>query len=139
MTILSLPGCETAPPPHRVPPAFRFAHAAAAPEPRRRAEIDVAGIGRLLGMAGRPARAIVATIRKLIEKHGFPHPRTPRFVKSRRLTGADAVCARSLWARDQVEQWFDDDTPPAVAARAAGAGREQVRAELAERARALVA
>jgi hypothetical protein len=116
----------------------------AAPQPQpppalRAADIDVAGVGRLLRMVDRPTRAIVATIRLLVERHGFPEPRSPRFVKCRRLRGAEAVWARSLWARDEVEAWFDDDTPPAVAARTAGAAREEVRAALAERARELVA
>ena len=101
----------------------------------RASEIDVAGIAVLLRMAHFERRTIIAKIRLLIEKEGFPEPRTPRFVKGVRQTGKAAVAANSRWARDLVEQWFDDDLPPAAAQASAAANLAATRHRLAERAR----
>lgn len=105
----------------------------------RASETDLTGIARRLKILDRPQRAIIAAIRLLIEHNGFPPPRSPRFVKGIRQTGAAAVWSRSKWDRDEVDLWFDGDLPPAAAARAAEAGREQVRHALAARALELVA
>ena len=124
------------PPPARASrPAFRFE----TPDPAARTEIGIDGIARLLGMADRPVRAIVERIRLLIEKYGFPPPKTQRFVKGVRQQGAAAVGRRSRWHRDQVEMWFENDTPPAAAAQTAGKLRDELRAQLAGRAQQLVA
>lgn len=129
-TVYSLPGSEA--------PAPQPAHAPAIPL-RRRTEIDVAAVAARLKMSDRPLRAIVTVIRLLVLKHGFPEPASPRFVKQVRQRGGAAVWSRSKWNRDDVDQWFDDDLPPAAAARAARVNRDEVRAELAGRAGRLVA
>jgi hypothetical protein len=102
---------------------------------RRQSEINLAGLALKLGMADRPSRAIIETVRKLVDRHGFPPPKTPRFRAGKRLTGGQAVHAGSIWWRDPVEQWFDDDLPPGQAALCAVARATATRADLANRAR----
>lgn len=106
---------------------------------RRLAGFDIVHIARRLKMVDRPLRAIIAAVRVLIEKEGFPPPASPRIVKGRRLTGPQSVWVRSIWDRDDVELWFEGDQPPPVAARARNARRETVRAQLAEAAARLAA
>lgn len=105
----------------------------------RATEIGLSGIASRLKMSGRPMRAVIAAIRILVKDCGFPPPRSPRFVNRKRMTGADAVWARSIWDRDEVDQWFESDTPPSLAAAAAEDDRQAVRAGLRARAEALVA
>jgi hypothetical protein len=106
--------------------------------PRRASDIDVAGVAELLFMARRPPRFIVAMIRLLVEKEGFPAPRSLRFVAGRRMTGADAVWTRSIWERDAVERWLDEDLPPTQAAAKAANDRAATRTRLGERAKLIV-
>jgi hypothetical protein len=111
------------------------------PQLTRAASMDVRihSIARRLGMADRTMRTIVKTVRHLIEGHGFPLPKTVRFVKGSRLTGSASVHAGSVWDRDAVDDWFEGDLPPAVAAAEMGRRREGTRAELAARAAELAA
>lgn len=107
---------------------------------RAATEIDLVGIARRLRIVHRPKRAIIAIVRLMIDKRGFPLPRTPRFIKGEPVTGSQAVHAGSIWDRDLVDLWFDgDNQPPALAARAADQRRENTRATLQARARELVA
>lgn len=141
-TVVLLPGCTGFPetglpalsplPPAQQPRApFRFT-------PRRASEIGLAGISVRLGIADRASRTIINKVRLLIDLSGFPTPKTPRFRCGKRLTGADAVDARSVWDRDQVEAWFEGDLPPDIAAAQGEAERGNLRARLAENARQMV-
>jgi hypothetical protein len=100
----------------------------------RSGDADVAFIARELRMSHRPLRAVIETVRELVRHHGFPEPRTPRFVAGRRLRGADAVWKRAVWDRDAVLRWFEHDLPPGEAAARAASQRLAVRADLAARA-----
>ncbi|WP_414902481.1 hypothetical protein ACMT1E_04425 [Sphingomonas flavalba] len=110
-----------------------------APPPLRRslADIDLHGVARRLGMEGRERRTIIMTVRRLIDRHGFPWPKTPRFLRGQRLFGAGAVTAYSIWSRDAVDQWFDDDLPPAMLAAGDARRRAMTRRALADRAKAI--
>jgi hypothetical protein len=137
-TVVSLPGCDG--PRQARPPALSIQAAPKAPfsfTPRRVTEIGLGGIAVRLGMADRPARSIIEKVRLLVDRHGFPPPKTPRFRGLERLTGGMAVHAKSVWDRDLVDDWFDGDLPPALAAARSGAERDNVRGRLAERARML--
>ena len=130
--LIAFPGSRAAEVPRRP------IEAPALPQLRRASDIDVAGVAAELLIANRPQRFILGMIRLLVEKEGFPPPRSPRFVVGRRLTGHDAVWARSLWDRDAVERWLDDDLPPAQAAAKAANDRAATRARLGERAKLIV-
>jgi hypothetical protein len=106
---------------------------------RSNSEIGLAGVAKMLGLAQRPPRAIIATVRLMIDTRGFPMPKTPRFVKGEPKLGSAAVHSESVWNRDQVEIWIDDDRPPPDAAAHGAAKREAVRAGLAARAKAIAA
>lgn len=111
--------------PHRPPPLARALR-----------DMNLGQVGAELRYPGDLAtRVLIANIRLLIVNEGFPLPRTPRFVKGTRLTGAQAVNARSVWDADEVRIWIDGDLPPAVAARKAANDSAATRHRLGEQAR----
>lgn len=103
----------------------------------RPSEIDLAGIARRLGMADWRVRRIIARLRQLADRAGFPLPKTPRFWGGRRVTGPSSIDAHAIWDRDAVELWLDNDLPPGAAAARAAASQAATRADLASRARKL--
>jgi hypothetical protein len=104
----------------------------------RSTEVDLVWIARKLGLVDATARTIIKHVRALAAGSGFPLPKRPRFVKGQRITGPDCIDARSIWDRDAVEAWFEDDLPPAGAAALAAARRSTVAVELDRRALELV-
>ncbi len=91
------------------------------------------------GHHGASRRTIIAHIRLLHSRYGFPAPATARFENGVRLHDERAIIWRSKWARDLVEAWFGHDDNPANAALAKGAGQERTRNALADNARRLLA
>lgn len=107
--------------------------------PCRQNEYTMVAIARRLGMVDRPRRSIIDRIRLLVEKQGFPLPKTPRFVSGIRQFGASAIDARSIWDKDAVDIWFENDLPPHESRERITARRASVSAELGKRALLLVA
>lgn len=107
--------------------------------PCRANEINLTAIARRLGLVDRQPRAIIRRVRLLAADYGFPLPKTPRFINGVRITGADSIDARSIWDRDAVDLWFEDDRPPMEAAAAVHARQAAVRDSMRERALQLVA
>lgn len=107
----------------------------------RSAEVDLLWIARRLGLLHLRPRAIVAKVRLLAGQrlHPFPLPKNPRFVKGERQQGAASIDARSLWDRDTVERWFEDDLPPVESAALVQVRRSAVAEEMTRRALQLVA
>lgn len=129
-----------------VAPDFPQRAALARPAPRlirdracRASEVDVAWIARQLGIADRPPRTIIARIRVLAERCSFPLPKTPRFFMGARVRGPASIDAFSIWDKDPVERWLEDDLPPTTAAASVVELSATTRSDLAARARALVA
>lgn len=105
----------------------------------RSTEVDLLWIAKQLGIVHHAQRTIIAKVRLLAEQSAFPLPKTPRFVNGERLRGAQSIDARSIWDRDTVELWLDDDRPPADAAAAVAMRRTNVAEEMNRRALQLVA
>jgi predicted AAA+ superfamily ATPase len=84
-------------------------------------------------------RTIIAHIRLLHSRYGFPAPATHRFENGVRINDERAIVWRSKWARDLVEAWFGHDDNPANAALAKEAGQDRTRNALADNARRLLA
>jgi hypothetical protein len=105
----------------------------------RASEVDLLWIAGQLGLVHHERRTIIAKVRLLAEKAGFPLPKNPRFVKGTRITGPLAIDARSIWDRDPVERWIEDDRPPAETAAAIALRRTAVAEQMATRALSLVA
>jgi hypothetical protein len=104
----------------------------------RRTEVDLLWIAGQLGLTHHAPRTIIAKVRLLAEQSGFPLPKTPRFVAGVRKTGAEAIDARSIWDRDPVERWLEDDRPPAESAALTQLRRNNVAEEMGRRAQGLV-
>jgi hypothetical protein len=104
----------------------------------RPGEVNLCFVARRLGIIDQAPRTIIAKVRLLAANCGFPLPKTPRFVKGARLTGPDSIHAGSIWDRDPVECWFEDDRPPPEAAAAALVRRNAAAEEMARRAHGLV-
>lgn len=130
MQAVSLPSCAA-------DPALRArAH-------RSSTELDLCSIAARLGLLQRRRRVVIAKVRALAVPRaeggpGFPLPKTPRFVKGGRLTGPLSIDAYSLWDRDAVERWFEDDLPPGEATALAVARRSAAAEEMTRRAVGLV-
>jgi hypothetical protein len=105
----------------------------------RRREVDLAWVARELGLLGNERRTIINKLRLLAEHNGFPLPKRPRFVGATRITGPKSICALSVWDRDPVERWLEDDRPPAESAALATIRRGAAAEEMARRALQLVA
>jgi hypothetical protein len=103
------------------------------------ADVPVAEIARRLGLASETWRTIIAKIRLLNRRYGFPAPRNPRFVKGELVTGPDAIVRRSLFPRARVEEWFDNHRGPAQALADDAAEAKAATATLASNTRNLVA
>lgn len=113
---------------------------AARTPPRCRAtELTLLDVARELGLAHRSRRTTIAKVRLLAGQSGFPLPKNPRFVLGVRQTGKDSIDAFSIWDRDQVLIWLDNDRPPPEAAARAADRQLTVRAEMGKRAFELVA
>lgn len=111
-----------------------------APQRRCRAnEALLTYVARRLGIIDFSARTIIAKVRLLAEHHHFPLPKNPRFVAGVRQVGPQAIDARSVWDKDAVDLWFDDDRPANESAGLAIARVSSARDELQRRALALVA
>ncbi|MGB3930657.1 MAG: hypothetical protein WBL20_17070, partial [Sphingobium sp.] len=80
------------------------------------ADVDMAEIARRLGIADQAWETIIAKVRLLNERYGFPTPRTPRIVKRQLITGPRAIVRRSRFPRARVEEWFDNHRSPAQGA-----------------------
>lgn len=96
-------------------------------------EVLLPYIARRLGIVHQLPRTIVKKVRLLADKAGFPLPKTPRFVGAVRMTGANAIDARSVWDRDAVDLWFEGDRPRAETQGMALARQSAARAEMAKR------
>lgn len=107
--------------------------------PHRRTEVDLLWIAKELGIVHHTPRTIIAKVRLLAEQSGFPLPKSPRFVNGERLRGPQSIDARSIWDRDPVELWLDDDRPPPETVATTAARRSNVVEQLRERALQLVA
>jgi hypothetical protein len=117
--------------------AHAFATAAAGQlraQPHRATEVDLLWIAARLGLLHRPPRTIVEKVRALAEAAHFPLPKTPRFVKAVRITGPLSIDTRSIWDRDPVEAWLEDDRPPAEGAALVAVRQSAAREEMAKRA-----
>lgn len=106
--------------------------------PCRSGEANLSYVARRAGLLDFEPRAIIAKLRLLATRSGFPLPKTPRFVKGVRVTGPDCIHAYSIWDKDAVDQWFDDDRPPAESAALGFARRNAAAEEMARRAQGLV-
>lgn len=104
----------------------------------RRTEVDLLWIAKQLGLTHHKSRTIVAKVRLLAQHSGFPLPKTPRFVGAERKTGADAIEVRSIWDRDPVELWLENDRPPAETAAVVQLRQSTTAAEMARRTADLV-
>ena len=84
----------------------------------RAEQVGVSYIIHQLAMRDATIKTVVERIRELIEKHGFPPPLGYRKWKGELVTGAAAVCMRSYWLKDAVDQFFGHNgtTPPIAAA-----------------------
>lgn len=102
-------------------------------------EVDLCWIAGQLGMLHRPRRAIIDKLRLLCQDAGFPVPKNPRFVKGVRQVGASAIDTHSIWDRDAVERWLENDRPPAESAALTVARRTDVAEQMRSRALQLVA
>jgi hypothetical protein len=127
-TVVSLPGCggqiEARPPAlSSAPPRSPFSFT-----PRRASEIGLAGIAVLLGMADRPARAIIDKVRLLVDGHNFPPPKTPRFPRPSASPAARPSTPRACGTATRSSNGSTGICRPPVAAAKAGAERDQVRA-----------
>lgn len=107
--------------------------------PHRKSEVDLCWIAGQLALLHHAPRTIVAKVRLLADKAGFPLPKNPRFVGGERKTGTQAIDARSIWDRDAVERWLEDDRPPAESAALVAIRRSSVAEEMGKRALQLVA
>lgn len=107
--------------------------------PCRPNEYTLAAIARKLGMVDRPRRSIIDRIRLLATTQGFPLPKTPRFVAGIRQSGPRAIDAFSIWDKDAVDLWFENDLPPHESRERAAARRAAVSVEMGRRALLLVA
>lgn len=101
-------------------------------------EVDLLWIATQLGLANRNRRTIIAKLRLLVAS-GLPLPKNPRFVKGERQLGADAIDAHSIWDRDAVERWLENDRPPAESPALTVARRTDVAEQMRSRALQLVA
>jgi hypothetical protein len=106
--------------------------------PHRPTEVDLCWIARRLGLVDNERRTIIDKVRRLAEHSGFPLPKRPRFVKGIRITGPMSIDAFSIWDRDPVERWLEDDLPPAESAALAARRRSTVAEEMGKRALQLV-
>jgi hypothetical protein len=104
----------------------------------RQTEVDLCWIARRLGLLDNERRTIIDKVRRLAEHHGFPLPKRPRFVRGVRILGPRSIDAYSVWDRDPVERWIEDDRPPAESAALAAVRKHTVRHELSSRAARLV-
>jgi hypothetical protein len=112
------------------------------PRQCRSTEVDLHWIAKQLGMANRPRRAVIDRVRALADPRSpapFPLPKTPRFKAGERITGPRSIDAHSIWDRDPVEIWFEDDRPPAESASLVAIRRSNVAEQLSARALQLVA
>lgn len=107
--------------------------------PCRANEVNLTAIARRLGIVDAAPRNIIRKVRLLADKHSFPLPKTPRFVNDVRMAGADSIDARSIWDRDPVDLWFENDRPPMEAAAVTFARRSAARDDMRARAQQLVA
>lgn len=128
MQAVSLTACA----PHRSTDQVRA-------RPHRATEVDLCWIARRLGLLDNERRTIIDKVRRLAEHHHFPLPKRPRFVKGVRVTGHLSIDAFSIWDRDPVERWIEDDLPPAESAALVATRRTGAREEMRERALSLVA
>lgn len=104
----------------------------------RRGEVDLVWIARELSLLRHEQRTIIAKLRLLAERCHFPLPKNPRFVKGARITGPDSIHARSVWDRDPVELWLENDRPPPEAAAIGQLRRNAAAEEMDRRASGLV-
>ncbi|MCJ8158832.1 hypothetical protein [Sphingomonas sp. LaA6.9] len=84
----------------------------------RQEQCGIDYIGRRLGRDRSTPETVVRLVRELIRDHGFPPPLGYRRWRGKLVQGADAVTPRSVWRRDAVDCFFEDDgTPPALIAK----------------------
>lgn len=97
-------------------------------------------IGRRLGRDRSTPETVARLVRDLIRDYGFPPPLGYRRFRGKLVRGADAVTPRSIWQRDVVDCFFEDDgTPPALIAKIDEADLAKQHDTLAANAAALVA
>lgn len=135
-TVVPFPQRGASPPPVNAADIPSLARTASAVHS---ADVPVAEIARRLGLATETWRTIIAKIRLLNRRYGFPAPRNPRFVKGALVTGPDAIVRRSLFPRARVEEWFDNHRGPAQALADDAAEARAAAAALAANSRNLVA
>jgi hypothetical protein len=90
----------------------RRQHRAQPPSPLN-CEADLCFVARRLGLIDNERRTIIDKVRRLAERHGFPLPKRPRFVRASASPGICSIDAFSIWDRDAVERWLEGDLPPA--------------------------
>jgi hypothetical protein len=104
----------------------------------RSTEVDLCWIARQLGLLDRSRRTIIDKVRSLAARSGFPLPKNPRIVKGERITGPNSIDAYSIWNRDAVELWIENDRPPPEGVAAALVRRNAAADEMARRASNLI-
>lgn len=102
-------------------------------------DVPMLEIARRLGISGEAWRTIIAKVRLLNSRYGFPAPRNPRFVKGVMRTGPDAIVQRSRFPRARVEEWFDNHRSPAQGKAEDASEARAAQADLSANGRALVA
>lgn len=136
-TVVPFPHRGTAPPP--VPDATLGPILPRPALPAPSADVHMGEIARRLGIADEAWRTIIAKVRLLNDRYGFPAPRTPRIVKGSLITGPAAIVRRSRFPRARVEEWFDNHRGPAQAAADDAGEARAAAATLAANSRDLVA
>lgn len=86
---------------------------AAAPPRRDDPTVSIHYIKRHTGTDRLKDKALIAYVEALIAEHGFPAP-LPCPVKGQGATKSVRIDSR--WRRDAVDQWLDDQLPPATSA-----------------------
>lgn len=86
---------------------------AAAPPQRDDPTVSIHYVQRNTGVARLKDKALIAYVEALIADHQFPPP-LPCPVKGQGATRAVRIDSR--WRRDAVDQWLDDQLPPATSA-----------------------
>jgi len=104
-------------------------------------DMGLADVIAELGLGNYATRTAIDKLRALAVHSGMPLPRNPRLQRGVPATGADNICARSIWDRGEWLAWRDfhrtgsnaiGNAPPAPSERE----QARLRERLANRARA---
>lgn len=115
-TLYDFPQSARPQPRHFMPPIAAKAPAGLPATAGRGGEYALADIARPLGLAHRPIRSIIDTLRKLAKHDGMPLPRTPRVVRDTVVRGPDSIVKASRWDAGQFDAWLDGRGPQGPAA-----------------------